>query len=84
DNSIKLWNVSSRKEIQIIRNYVEDVNSIAFSPTGDAFASCSDDETIKLYYFSSILDLLDFDGDGMDDSWERQYGFNPNSLEDKF
>ena len=54
DNSIKLWNVATRKPIytlprhknEVMRN---EVTSIFYSPNGKTLASASDDGTIKLW-----------------------------------
>ncbi len=49
DNTIKLWNVESGKQIKSLEGHASAVNSVVFSPDGKTLASGSGDTTIKLW-----------------------------------
>jgi WD40 repeat protein len=49
DNTIKLWDVKTGKELQTLTGHSYSVTSVAFSSDGSTLASGSDDETIKLW-----------------------------------
>ncbi|MGF2034672.1 MAG: AAA-like domain-containing protein, partial [Nostoc sp. CmiVER01] len=49
DNTIKLWNLDTGKEISTLTGHSDYVNSVVFSPDGKTLASASDDNTIKLW-----------------------------------
>ena len=48
-NTVRLWDVATRKKIGTLSGFPQDVMSIAFSPDGKIFASGCDDGTIKLW-----------------------------------
>ncbi|MBE9125363.1 hypothetical protein IQ257_02590 [Coleofasciculus sp. LEGE 07092] len=47
--SIKLWQLSTGKEICTLKEHVAVVNSLVFSPDGKTLVSCSSDKTIKIW-----------------------------------
>lgn len=53
DNTIKLWNLSTGKEIRTLHGHSGFVRAIAFSPDGQILVSGSNDKTIKLWNLSN-------------------------------
>jgi len=49
DDTIKLWDTVSGKEVATLRGHTNSVWSVAFSPDGSRLASGSDDNTIVLW-----------------------------------
>ena len=53
DNTVKLWDTSSRQLVGTLTGHSSQVYSVAFSPDGRLLASGSGDNTIKLWDTSS-------------------------------
>ena len=53
DDTMKLWDASTGKEIRTFSGHIGNVNSVSFSPDGRYALSGSDDNTIKLWDVST-------------------------------
>ena len=49
DFRVRVWRVSDWSELSNERRHLKYINGVAFSPSGDLIASCSDDRTVKLW-----------------------------------
>ena len=49
DNTARLWDAASGKEIAVLRGHVHDVSSAVFSPDGSRIATASHDGTARLW-----------------------------------
>ena len=62
DNTMKLWAVSSGREIRTFQGHTQPVTSVAFSPDGRYALSGSGDKTLKLWEVSSGREIRIFQG----------------------
>jgi WD40 repeat protein len=62
DNTIKLWNLDTKKEITILTRHRAAVNSVSFSPDGKTLASASADKTIKLWNLDTKKEITTLKG----------------------
>jgi len=62
DNTIKLWDVSTGREIRILSGHSNNVYSVAFSSDGKTVISGSWDDTIKLWDVTTGLEIRTFSG----------------------
>ncbi len=49
DNSVRLWDVTTKTEVNTLKKHTEMINAIAFSPDNTTFASGSADSNILLW-----------------------------------
>jgi WD40 repeat protein len=49
DGTVRLWNVSTRKQIAVLTAGTETVRTVIFAPNGSTFATADEDGTIKLW-----------------------------------
>ncbi len=61
DGLVKLWDVSTRRDIDTFDAHTGWVASLAFSPNGMMLASGSDDQTVKLWEVSTRRNLATFE-----------------------
>ena len=52
-NTIRMWEVSTGREVRVLKGHAEAVRSVAFSPDGRFLASGSWDDTIRLWEVST-------------------------------
>ncbi len=57
DNTVKLWNTTSHKEITTLIGHIDKVNSVSFSPDGKVLATGSVDKTVKLWDTSTYKEI---------------------------
>ncbi|ETO10840.1 hypothetical protein RFI_26536, partial [Reticulomyxa filosa] len=62
DETVKIWNIESKKEIGILKGHSDIVNDAQFSPDGDMIVSCSDDKTIILWNEPSCKKTVELRG----------------------
>ncbi len=47
-----VWDIRSGQYVQIFDGHESDINTVKFHPSGDAFATGSDDSTVKYLLLS--------------------------------
>ncbi|MBG1266854.1 WD40 repeat domain-containing protein, partial [Nostoc sp. WHI] len=62
DNTIKLWNLETGKEIRTLKGHDGIVLSVSFSADGKTLASGSDDKMIKLWNLETGKEIRTFKG----------------------
>ena len=62
DQTIRLWDASTGKELHTLKGHTSRVTSVSFSPDGTRIASGSDDNTIRLWDVSTGEELHTLEG----------------------
>jgi len=62
DNTVKLWDVASGRELRTLSGHTDWVSSVAISPDGKRLASASRDHKIKLWDMATGLKLQTLSG----------------------
>ena len=75
DGSIKLWDVTSGKNIATLKGHADVINSVAFSPDGKTIASGSFDKTVKLWDVASGKNTATLEGHT---HWVFSVAFSPD------
>ena len=75
DETIKLWNLKTGKELQMLTGHSRDVECVAISPDGQILASGSDDNTIKLWNLQTGKELTTLAGHS---GWVRSLAITPD------
>src|SRR5262249_55089606 len=48
-NSVRLWDLASRREVAVLEGHTEELTCLVFSPDGTIMAAGSGDETVRLW-----------------------------------
>jgi DNA-binding beta-propeller fold protein YncE len=75
DKTLKLWDVSTGREIRTFSGHSDIVTSVAFSPDGKQLLSGSEDETLKLWDAATGREIRSFSGHS---HYVTSVAFNPD------
>ena len=64
DNTVKLWDTTSKREVRTLAGHAAPIKAIAFRPDGQWLASGAIDGNIKLFDVASGRELFNLNGDG--------------------
>lgn len=62
DNTAKLWDAATGRELNTLRGHTQIIEDIAFSPDGNFLATVSDDKTAKIWEVESGKELFTLTG----------------------
>ncbi|MBD2415501.1 caspase family protein, partial [Nostoc calcicola FACHB-3891] len=75
DNTVKLWNAATGKEIITLKGHSNYVYSVAFSPDGKTIASAGADNTVKLWNAATGKEIITLKGHS---NWVNSVAFSPD------
>ncbi|MBE9208783.1 serine/threonine protein kinase [Nostoc sp. LEGE 06077] len=62
DNTIKVWDLATGKEIRTLKGHTNGVSSVVISPDGQTLVSASRDNTIKVWNFATGKEIRTLEG----------------------
>ncbi|VDN16053.1 unnamed protein product [Dibothriocephalus latus] len=65
DRCANVWDMRSGQCVQVFQGHDSDVNAVRFFPSGDAFATASDDATIRLFDLRTDRELCVYKKDSV-------------------
>ncbi|MFW9904664.1 MAG: hypothetical protein ACFFFH_10050, partial [Candidatus Thorarchaeota archaeon] len=77
DGVIKFWDSEKGDLLANLSAHTKSILDLKFDSTGLKLASCSIDQSIKVW------NLTDIDSDDLPDSWERFFNLNPGDFRDR-
>ena len=75
DNTVKLWDTQSGKQIKTLTGHTGEVRSVSFSPDSKLLATGSADNTVKLWNISTGMEIQTL----IEHKEVRSISFSPNS-----
>jgi WD40 repeat protein len=61
DGTIRIWDLTSRQEVAVLRGHIQEVLSLAFLPDGNSLVSISRD-AVRLWRAASLAEIDAQDG----------------------
>jgi tetratricopeptide (TPR) repeat protein len=75
DQTVKIWDCATGKELFALKGHASTVEGVAFSPDGQRLASGSDDQTVKIWETATGKELFALKGHA---GWPRSVAFSPD------
>ena len=63
DGTVKLWDITTGKELATLKGHTEDVSSVAFAADGKTLATGSVDQTVRLWFAATDAEVAAQSGD---------------------
>ena len=74
DQTVKIWDSATGKELFSLKGHAGGVRSVAFSPDGQRLASASLDQTVKIWDSATGKELFALKGHAR---WGQERGVQP-------